>query len=306
MSDPNPPASDTAGTALVPPVARADASAQAGASRPAAQPKPAERPSHSPRSALAAFTAAGFLLIAAGGFYLFHLVTELDRPEPLVDPTRITALEIQLRAMQQRLAALEQRPAPVPIPSPSPATIDLRPMEARIAALEQRPAGTAPADLAPLESRIAATERAARVQSALAALEAGAPLGVLPGAGPALAHFATKAPPTLAALRAAFPAAARTAQTASRPAEPADWIARLRQGFSGLITIRQGDTLLLGSPAAATLAAAQARLEAGDLGGAVAALGLLDPPAAAAMAAWRNEAAAVADARAALVAMARP
>lgn len=309
MTDPTPSAPDPTGTALVPPAAAASASAEARATRAEPRSDPAERPSHSPRSALPVFTAAGFLLLAAGGFYLWHLVSELDRPEPIIDPTRITALEIQVRALQQRLTALEQRPAAAaaPVSVPVSAPVDLRPIEGRIAALEQRPAMTAVADLAPLEARIVAAERAARVQSALAALEAGAPLGPLPGAGPALARYATQAPPTLTALRASFPAAARAAQAASRPAEPApDWVGRLWQGLSGLITIRQGDTLLLGSPAAAALAAAQARLDAGDLAGAVAALDVLDPPAAAAMTAWREEAAGLAAARAALNVMARP
>ena len=261
------------------------------------EPTAPARPTHSPRSALPVFTAAGFLLLAAGGFYLWHLVTELDRPEPIIDPTRITALDIQIRALQQRLTTLEQRPPPA----------DPRPIEARIAALEQRPVSTAVADLAPLESRIAAAERAARLQSARAALDAGLPIGPLQGAGPALSRFASEAPPTLATLRAAFPAAARAAQSASHPAEPAaDWVGRLRQGLAGLITIRQGDTLLLGSPAATTLAAAQARLDAGDLAGAMTALDALDPPAAAVMAGWRDKATALVDAQAALTAMARP
>ena len=299
MTDPIP---QSTGTALTHTEASSSAEARAEAS---SKPGTGERPSHSPRSALPVFTAAGFLLLASGGFYVWHLVSELDRPEPIIDPTRITALEIQVRALQQRLTALEQRPVAAPAAIATP--VDLRPLEARITALEQRPAVTAAADLAPLETRIAAAERAARVQAALTALEDGAQLGVLPGAGPALARFATQAPPTLAALRAAFPAAARAAQAASRPAETAtDWVGRLREGLAGLITIRQGDTLLIGSPAAATLAGAQARLDAGDIAGAIAALDGLDPAAAAAIAAWREEAAAVAAARAALAAMARP
>ena len=66
------------------------------------------------------------------------------------------------------------------------------------------------------------------------------------------------------------------------------------------MTVRQGDRVILGDPAAAPLATAAARLHAGDLAGAVAALGALEGPAAAAMAPWRDQAQAVLAARAAL------
>ena len=264
------------------------------------------RPTHSPRSALAVFTAAGFLLTTAGGFYIWSVVAGLDRPEPMIDPTRITALEIQVRALQQRLTTLEQRPT-----TPS---IDMRPLEARLAALEQRqiaPAALPPPapifDIAPIEARLAAAERVARLQSATMALEAGLPLGAIPGAPPALARFATVAPPTLATLRASYPAAARAAQAASRPAEPAaDWSERMRQSLAGLVTIRQGNVVLLGAPAAVILAEAQARLDTGDLGASLTVLDALDPGAATSLAPWRAETAALLAARAGLAAMARP
>jgi hypothetical protein len=70
-----------------------------------------------------------------------------------------------------------------------------------------------------------------------------------------------------------------------------------------LVTVRQGDKVLVGAPAAVTLNAARARLDAGDLAGAVAALGGLDGPAAKAMAGWRSDAQALVDARAALAAL---
>ena len=66
-----------------------------------------------------------------------------------------------------------------------------------------------------MQARIVANDKAARrmalVQSASAALETGQKLGDLPGAPSALARFADTNPPTEAALRLAFPQAARQA-----------------------------------------------------------------------------------------------
>jgi hypothetical protein len=70
-----------------------------------------------------------------------------------------------------------------------------------------------------------------------------------------------------------------------------------------LVTVRQGDTVLVGAPAAVTLNAARGKLDAGDLAGAVAALSALDGPAAKAMAGWRSDAQALLDARAALTSL---
>jgi hypothetical protein len=71
-----------------------------------------------------------------------------------------------------------------------------------------------------------------------------------------------------------------------------------------LVTIRDGEKVLVGAPAATVLAQAQGRLDAGDVGGAVAALGQLDGPAAQAIAGWKDQAQALLDARAALAKMA--
>ena len=77
------------------------------------------------------------------------------------------------------------------------------------------------------------------------------------------------------------------------------------QQVQTLFTIRQGETVLVGAPAAGVLAQARARLDAGDLAGAVAALARLDAAAAKAMAGWREQAQALLDARAALAGLAR-
>jgi hypothetical protein len=233
----------------------------------------------------------------------------------------VSVLEGEVRTLQQRLAQLEQRPPPSPSPPP-----DLRPLEARIAALEQRPAAaaTAPPDLAPLLDRITALERhatqadttaaaagnradrALRIEAASAALAAGQPLGSLPDAPAALTRFATEKPPTLAEIRLAFPAAARRAADASRPATEGQSMAeRVWQRIASLVTVRSGEKVILGAPAGVVLDAARERLDAGDLAGAVTALDALDPGAAQVMADWRARAQSLLDARAALASLAR-
>jgi hypothetical protein len=289
---------------------------------PAAVPEPAKAappPANRSVHVLAVFCALGFLLLAVAVFYEWQQQTLLSAPSN--DAARMTALEGQVRTLQQRLSQLEQRPPP-PSPSPPP---DLRPLEARIAALEQRPAAAATAqpDLAPLLDRITALERhatqadtaaaaaanradrALRIEAATAALAAGQPLGTLPDAPAALTRFATEKPPTLAEIRLAFPAAARRAADASRPATASQSMAeRMWLQIASMVTIRSGDRVILGAPAGVVLDAARERLDAGDISGAVTALDALDPGAAQAMADWRARAQSLLDARAALASLA--
>ena len=144
-------------------------------------------------------------------------------------------------------------------------------------------------------------ERLTRVQAALVALDAGEKLGDLPGAPPAIARFAKQAPPTEAALRESFPAAAAHAREVSRPdvSHRSFWertLTRLQQS----VTVRQGDDVLVGDPAAGILAEAGEKVDVGDLAGAVASLGKLNGPAADAMKEWDDQASALLAARAAL------
>jgi len=71
-----------------------------------------------------------------------------------------------------------------------------------------------------------------------------------------------------------------------------------------LITVREGEKVLVGAPASYALVHAQHELEVGDLAGAVGALDGLDPEAAKVMAPWRAEAQSLLDARAALAGLA--
>ena len=143
------------------------------------------------------------------------------------------------------------------------------------------------------------------VQSASAALAAGQKLGDLPGAPPALARFADTNPPTEAALRLAFPQAARQALAAAHPVSgDKPLLTRLWAQAQDLVTVRQGDHVLVGDPTAGMLERARAALDAGDLSAAVTDVATLQGAAGQAMAAWLAQARALLEARAALAAWA--
>jgi hypothetical protein len=225
----------------------------------------------------------------------------------------------RLTADEARLAALEKTPA-APAPANGLAEDRVTTDEARLTALEK--AVAAPPTTNGLADRVAADEarltalekssaiptqladRAARIgrlQAAFAALAAGQPLGDIPQAPAALARYASIAPPTEPALRLAFPAASRAALAAGQPASSSKpFLDRMWAEAQDLVTIRQGDRVLLGDPNAAVLAHARTALDAGDLAGAVAVVATLTGPAAQAMAPWLDQARGLLAARAAL------
>lgn len=248
-------------------------------------------------------------------------------PEPVAaspEASRIEALERQVAALTAQLQQIAARPEPRPA--------DLGPVEARLQALETRAASAqdvaheatlttqlgerldqlsdrldqtqgADAELRTLAQRAA---RLGQLQSAGAALAAGQPVGDLPDAPPALRRFAQAPPPTEAALRLDFPHAAAAARAASRPDLSGQGLpARMWARVKAAVTVRRGDEVIVGDPAAGALAASRQRLDAGDLAGAVASLSGLNAPAAAAMAGWRDRAEALLAARAALAALER-
>lgn len=147
---------------------------------------------------------------------------------------------------------------------------------------------------------------ATKLQGAAAALASGQKLGEIPGAPPALARFASEAPPTEAALRESFEQYAAAAQKASQPAitDNQDFGARLWTRAQQAVTVRQGDRVLVGDPITGVLAHAKEQLDNGSLGGATETLKGLAGPAASAMQPWVDKARALLDARAALAAMA--
>ncbi len=250
-----------------------------------------------------------------------------QRPAPAAPPPPdLTPIEQQIAALKAQAA----KPAPAP---------DLGPINQRLDALDKQSgqlhdlaaqqqtlakqvqdlqsglkneqdaiAGKLQAVTQQAASASAAADKASRlvrVVAARLALAAGEPLGPIPDAPPALARFAQTKPPTEAGLRLAFPDAAKGAFAASQPdTEGKPFGERLWQRAQSLVTVRQGDRVIVGNPAAGILAEAQTRLNAGDLAGAVAAVSTLSGPPAQAMASWLDQAKALLAARAALDAMA--
>ncbi len=165
--------------------------------------------------------------------------------------------------------------------------------------------------LAANQAKLAGTSdkinRLTQVSAAEIALAAGRPLGPFPDAPAALTRFATTAPPTEAGLRLAFAAASQQALQVSQP-DTADKpfvdriLARL-QDFR-LITVREGDHVVIGNSTATILAHARVLLEVGDLGGAIKAVSMLSGPPAAKMAPWLADATALQATREALASLA--
>jgi hypothetical protein len=259
---------------------------------------------------------------------------------PLV--ARLTALETRVAAMAAQPA---EPPAGSATPAPNAGGPDVRSLQARLDVLErQQAAQTAdaakvsalqaqisslsahnPADLsgqldamqhrvgelAANQSKLAGTSdrvtRLAQVNAAEMALATGRPLGSIPDAPPALARFATAAPPTEAGLRLAFAAASKQALQVSLPDTAGkpffDRILARLQDFR-LITIREGDHVVIGNSTAAVLAHARVLLDVGDLNGAIKTVASLSGPPAAKMAPWLADATALQSAREALASLA--
>ena len=254
------------------------------------------------------------LLVLAGAIGVVWLRTTAppELPPGWADTEqRLSALEARLSRLEQqrpvpaasgpdwtpRVEALERRTSP-----------DLSSLLGRVAGLEQRllaDTEALTARVTALEKTIARDDRLSRLPAAAIALTAGRKLGSIPGAPPALSRFADTNPPTEAALRLRFPAAERAALEAGRPTDDGiPLLNRLLSRAEDLVTIRQGDHVVVGDPAAGVLVRARTALDAGDLSGAVAALSGLQGAAAAAMAGWLADATALRDARAALADMA--
>ena len=323
------------------------------------------------RGALLAIIAALAIVIVIGGIYILRQGSAAS--------DQLAQMQSKLDGLSQRTATLEARPVPQPPPPPPPPP-DLRPLEQRLAALENKPAPVAQldqaghqeiaslagridaigarqnllgtqeqtdigkvnqqitdglakvsqqetADIGKIDSQLtamntrldaaakSATEitaldtrqaRTAQLQAAAASLAAGHALGAIQGAPPALAQFATKAPPTEADLRLSFDQAAAAARKAGQPyAETQPFLSRVWDRFQSGLVVREGDRVIVGDAVSGVLDHAKRQLDAGDLPGAVAALDGLAGPAAQAMAPWRAQAQSLIDARAALISAAR-
>lgn len=251
---------------------------------------------------------------------------------------RLGALEKRttaLAASVARASATNQRPAASDSgPNADALTAALAPLSARLALLEKTEAGAAKTDagraaaearqekaLAALEAsttalthseaalskRLDALTHLAERTAAAAALRDGRPLGAIPGAPPELARYASTPPPTLSSLRGTFAAAAHDELALGHSADGRQgFMGEMRSRLGSLITVREGDRVILGNPAAGVIAKARSALEAGDLEGALEALGALKPPLAPAMASWIGQARNLLAAEAALASFGAP
>jgi hypothetical protein len=247
----------------------------------------------------------GFLLLAAGEGYLWY-----SAQAHRADPVELAVLRAQMDDMR----SVQAQAAPAPDSSTAEADLAQKyvVLAAELAALQAQTASDHGAlavmqanatDIGKLTQRMTLLNA---LGTARLALDAGQPLGQIPGAPPALAQFADTPPPRFAALRESFEPAARSAEAASLSGtgRPGFW-ARAKLRLEGMLTVSNGSRVVFGPPAAAALNAARAALADGDLAGAVAALQTLPPGAKAAMGGWLAQAQALLAAQAALVAMAQ-
>jgi hypothetical protein len=249
---------------------------------------------------------------------------------PAAAPDTVAALRERVAADEARLAALERKVREIPraavAPPSSAATAQPAPdaqarladLDLRLAALER---GAPAADLA---QRIAALDAAQSAEAArIAKLEAFDPSATMRRAaaelafanlvrasaqGPfaaelktfhalmpdadeanALSAIAPHGAPAAADLARQFPSIASRALAAERASGATTWLGRLWAGLSNLVVVRRiGDAK--GADSEAILARAGARLDAGDLAGAVAQLRALKGSAKATLAPWLAEA----------------
>jgi hypothetical protein len=266
----------------------------------------AESPAKSSRILLPTFSVIAFLILAGGEAYLY----QLHQATPPVAAAQIASLQSQLTAVQQQVTAA------IPAVNSQTAQATLQEkfisLDAQVQAMQAAEAtdhGTLTqlaannVDITKLTAKI---ERLDRLETVRMALESGQPLGDIPNAPPALAKYATQAPPTEAQLVLAYPAAAKAANDAS--------VARADSGngmltgalarVESLVTISKGDQVLVGAPAAAITGKAQAQLDAGDLAGAVTTLtGGLSTQTQGAMGDWLPQARSLLAARDAIIAL---
>ncbi len=222
----------------------------------------------------------------AGGD-LASVIARLDALErhagtPGVEPGKIESLTSRVDALANRDPA-------------GPLRARLDDIETRVAGAVSREAGVAGAS-----DRAA---RLARLEAAGIALAAGSKIGIIQGAPPSLARYADVAPPTEAALRLAYPTVMRAALKVSVVDAKGNSfldrvLARLRD--YRLITVREGDHLVLGDPTVETLEHAHVLLNTGDLAGAAREVGTVSGPPAAVLAGWLADARALVAAREAL------
>lgn len=272
---------------------------------PAALPAPALPEPVRPRRALwpVAFT-LGFAVLAAGEGYLWHEVQMQ------------TALSAQLPGLQAQISALQAQadraaPAPDSVTTQADLSMKFATLAAQMSAVQAQAAAdhgaltTMQADATNLSQLTARIALLNALENARMALDAGQALGTIPGAPPALAQFASAAPPTEAQLRLSFAEAADAGEAASIAGNASGntW-SRVLARLENLVTVSKGGEVVFGAPAAGVIEQARTLLDAGDLAGAVAQLDTLSTSTQQAMAGWLAQARALLAARAALIALA--
>jgi hypothetical protein len=247
----------------------------------------------------------GFVVLAAGEVYLWT-----QGQAHRADATELAVLRAQMDDL--RTAQANATPPPDSVTVQADLAQKYAALAAQLNAVQAQAADdhgalsvmqANAADLGKLTQRMALLNA---LGTARLAMDAGQPLGQIPNAPPALAQFATAAPPTEAQLRESFGPAAKAAEAASLGDNgQAGFWERARARLEGLITVSDGNQVLFGPPAAASLNTARLALENGDLAGAVAALQNLGPGAKDAMADWLAQAQALLAAKAALLTLAQ-
>jgi hypothetical protein len=275
----------------------------------------------------------GFLVLAAAILYLWQYPSTPS--EPAEDKSAIQTVAQHVADIDARLNNLERRPAT----DIGKITARLDALEGRVAdqtqlgarmdtlsgrieslsGRDQTGIDSAKQQVSALAARVAALEanttnveavtrrlnRLARLQEATLALAAGRPIGDVPDAPEGLARYAHAPPPTEAGLRLRFPQTERAALDARQPDNAdAPFLDRVWDQAQGLVTVRRGESVVVGNPAAVALSNAKTAIDAGDLSGAVAAVEALTGPPAQAMSGWLSDAKALLQARAALAQLA--
>jgi hypothetical protein len=254
------------------------------------------------------FFGLGFLLLAAGEVYIWHLAEA-----NAADATELAVLRSEVADLQN----FALKSAAVPTSAQPTATVQadisqkLADLDAQVNVMQTQDATdhaaltTLQANSADLTQLTARMTLLSQLENARLALDSGQPLGSISNAPPALAQFATIAPPTIALLRETFPAAAKAAEAASVAGETkSTYWSRVLARLENFITITNGSDVVLGAPAAGVIAQAQTLLDAGDLAGAVAQLSTLSQPTQQAMGPWLAQANALLAAQSALLALA--
>lgn len=255
------------------------------------------------RSTWPYWLAAGFLILLGGEAYL--LVQQLAHQ---ADKTQLAVLEVEVNDLRTNAAKTS------PVADLIAAQAQLAQKQAALSAQITAVQGQVVADhttLAALQVNAQEisqlTTRMAQLNAVAAArmaLEAGQPLGVIPHAPPALTLFADTAPPTLLQLKADFPAVARNAEAASlTSSDTTGFWNKVKVRLEGLITVSNGQHVIFGPPAAATLNIMRVALANDDLASAVAAAETLNAPTQAAMASWLTPARQLLAAQQALLSM---